>query len=114
MCLHSSRPQMTDRISLSWLSQFLSASKRLLDVNPTRCHLSSLHISDYTAPLAYPEASVSSQNCASWLGCTRIGVKVMSCLSSSKASCLVSDHLQASPFLVSWCKGLATFEKSWM
>jgi len=31
---------------------------RLLDVNPTGCHLSSLHNWDRTAPMAYPEASV--------------------------------------------------------
>src|SRR5882672_10384007 len=114
MCLHSSRPQMMDRSSLMWISQFISASERLLDMNPTGCHLSSSHSWDKTAPMAYPEVSISSQNCAFWLGCTRMGVEVMSCLSSSKAFCLSSAHLHTSPFLVSWWRGLATCEKSWM
>jgi len=38
MCLHSSRPWMTDRSSCVDLVVFLSASEKLLDVNPTRGH----------------------------------------------------------------------------
>src|SRR5882724_8441411 len=102
MCLHSSRPWMMDRSSLSCILYFLSALERLLDVNPTGCHFPSLHNWDITAPMAYPEASVSSWKCASWSGCTTMGVKVMSQLSSSKAFHSSLAHLHTSPFLVSW------------
>src|SRR5882724_8395081 len=41
-----------------------------------------------------------------------MGVDVISHLSSSKDFCSSSAHLQTSPFLVSWWRGLATCEKS--
>jgi len=80
--------------------------KEFLDVNPTGCHLSSLHNWDRTA-----SRGISGSN-QSLIGNTHLGqvvqgwgVEVMSCLSSSKAFCLSSAHFHASPFLVSLVRG---------